>query len=144
MPRVRVGAAIVRDGQILVVKHEKQNGPYWLLPGGGIEPGESIPDALRRELREEACLEIEPGPPVMIVDSIWPDGGRHIVNLTFRAHVISGEPRVGTDEAVHEVRYMTFEELRSVTFHPDVAGELVEALESDAGVRYVRANWKEY
>lgn len=145
MPRVRVGAAIVRNDQILVVKHEKQNGPYWLLPGGGVEPGEPIPEALKRELREEACLEIEPGNPLMIVDSIWPDGGRHIVNLTFRAEIVSGEPRVGIDDAVHEVRFMPFDELRSVTFHPDVAAELVEALESPGGgVRYVRASWKEY
>ena len=144
MPRVRVAAAVVRNGRILVVKHEKQNGPYWLLPGGGLEPGEPIPEALKRELREEACVEVEPGAPLMIVDSIWPDGGRHIVNLTFRAEWISGEPEVGTDDAVHDVRFMSFDELRSVTFHPDVADELIEALESKAGVRYVRASWKEY
>jgi ADP-ribose pyrophosphatase YjhB (NUDIX family) len=128
-----------------VVKHEKQNGAYWLLPGGGVEPGETIPQALQRELREEACLEIAPGPPIMIVDSIWPDGGRHIINITLRAEIVSGEPRVGIDESVHEVRYMSFDELRSVTMHPDVARELIETLESgDPGLRYVRANWKEY
>ncbi len=135
----------MKEGQILVVRHEKENGSYWLLPGGGVEPGEPIPDALKRELREEACLEIAPGEPLMIVDSIWPNGGRHIVNLTFRAEVVSGDPAVGIDDAVHEVRYMSFEELKTVTFHPDVAGELIAALESGDGTpRYVRASWKEY
>lgn len=55
---VRVSAVGDRDdGSILLCKFE--NLPFWMLPGGKAEPGETIDAALRRELREEASLEIE-------------------------------------------------------------------------------------
>lgn len=80
-PRIRLGAVLVRDGQVLLVRHRKDDQVYWLLPGGGLEHGESIAEGLAREVREEtgfdACLERL----VAIVESIAPDGSRHIVHL---------------------------------------------------------------
>ena len=47
------------DGRILLVRFEFPDRHVWACPGGGLEPGESHEDALRRELREEVGLEIE-------------------------------------------------------------------------------------
>lgn len=146
IPRIRVGAIIVSDAQILLVKHVKPHGSYWLLPGGGVEPGETLPEALRRELREEACVDIEPGHPCMLVDSIMPGGGRHIVNIHFTARILSGRPRLGIDETVSEVAFLPLEELGEITLYPDVATEILDIVRngrSDDALRYVAANWKD-
>lgn len=54
-------ALIIQNGKLLATKNEDQQGTFYLLPGGGQEPGETIHDALRRECLEEISAEIEIG-----------------------------------------------------------------------------------
>lgn len=63
MAKVVVGAAIVRDGALLAAQrsYPHQLAGYWELPGGQVEPGESEPDALRRECREELDVDVHIG-----------------------------------------------------------------------------------
>lgn len=62
--RVNVRAIIVKDGQLLAVKHrsdERGEAPYYAVPGGGLDPQESLTDGLKRELREELGVEAQIG-----------------------------------------------------------------------------------
>ena len=68
-PVVGVGAVVVRDGKALIVKraHEPRKGE-WSLPGGLLELGESLQDAVRREIKEETALDVVVGPIVETFD----------------------------------------------------------------------------
>lgn len=103
-------AALVRnkEGKILLV-----NSPWrgWEYPGGLIEPGETFQEALKREVREEAGVEIEITGFVGICKNVE----RNIVNIDFTAQYVSGE--LTPSEESTEVIWVTAEEaLKLVTF----------------------------
>ena len=95
---VGVGALILDEaGRIFL----SQRGPLaknerglWEIPGGGVEFGETLADALRREMREEYAIEIEVGDLLDVVDHILPAEGQHWVSPTFICRITAGEPRI--------------------------------------------------
>ena len=95
-PYLAVSAAIFRDGRVLIVRRARPpaHGPY-TLPGGGVELGETLEQAVVREIREETALEIEPVALVGFRQAIARDAAgrveRHFVILPFAARFIGGE-----------------------------------------------------
>ena len=70
-PLVGVGAVIIRDNEILLVRRGQPPAEgSWSIPGGKVELGETLVDALCREIKEECNLDIEVGPPIAVLDSI--------------------------------------------------------------------------
>ncbi|MGE7980679.1 NUDIX domain-containing protein [Psychrobacillus sp. NPDC093200] len=73
-------AIIIDDKRILVIKLHENNEIYYILPGGGQEPGENLHEALKRECREEAGAEITIGDIIFVREYIWKNhelAGRH-------------------------------------------------------------------
>ena len=96
-------SAVVLDGPraaptVLLVRRARPPGEgTWSLPGGRVEPGEHIADALRRELAEETGLLVKPGPLVAVVELITDE--HHYVILDHLAEVEGGALRPGDDAA---------------------------------------------
>jgi 8-oxo-dGTP diphosphatase len=127
-PRIRVSALLRWQDRILLCRHEKPGrGDYWLLPGGGVNSGESLTDALHRELREEVGIEdeIPLEGPVAIVDSISPkraSTAKHVVHIIF-AGDLSGrslEAVTSQDAAVRGHRLFERAELDDAVLHPPI------------------------
>ena len=118
---IRVGAVVERDGALLLVRHDKPDqDPYWVLPGGRLEPGETIPECAERELLEETGLEGRFA-GVLYVSEFF-DENRHTVDVTARVEVDEdGEARLGSDPEAEESSEATLKELRWVE-----TGELEE------------------
>jgi ADP-ribose pyrophosphatase YjhB (NUDIX family) len=126
-PRIRVSALLRWNDRILLCRHEKPGKEYWLLPGGGVHSGESLVDALRRELREEVGIDdalVFEG-PVAIVDSISPVrsfAAKHVVHIVFSSDLggRSLEAVTSADAAVRGHRLFGLDELDEIVLHPPI------------------------
>lgn len=131
-PVVGVGAVIVRDGKALLIKrgHEPRKGE-WSLPGGLVELGESLLDALLREVKEETGLDVTVGPHVETFDRIHRDaGGRvrfHFLIVDYLCMPASGEPVAGTD--ADEVAWAGADELDRYRVNAHAAAVIRKALQ---------------
>ncbi len=130
-----VGAAIVRDGRVLAARRTSpaESAGRWEFPGGKVEPGESMGDALTREIREELDCEIE------VVN--WLPGSLRLTSelslSVAQAVVVEGEPNTSTDH--DELRWLGVDELNAVpwldadlTFVASMRAILSATLDADA------------
>lgn len=123
---VRVAAVVERGGSLLLVRHQKPDrGPYWVLPGGRLEPGETIPECAAREVGEETGLRAAFS-GVLYVGEFLREG-RHTVDVTVRmAPEDDAEASLGADPEVtpdaeptlRELRWVGVEELRGTSLLP--------------------------
>jgi ADP-ribose pyrophosphatase YjhB (NUDIX family) len=113
-PVVGVGAVVVRDHKALIIKraHEPRKGE-WSLPGGLLELGESLQDAVRREVKEETNLDVAAGPIIDTFDRVHRDAaGRiryHFVIVDFVCWSDDGDAVAGSD--AEAVAWVTADEI---------------------------------
>lgn len=139
--RIRVAAVIIENDRILMVTHKKKKNLYWLLPGGGVEYGESLDHALKRELKEELGISIEVNEPVIICDSIDPSGRRHILNICFDCKRISDDINLGKDKRLFNYDFLSVAEIRKARIYPPLGGEISKLMERADTKLYTGRIW---
>lgn len=134
-PLLGVGAIVLREGRILLVR--RANPPlqgHWSIPGGLVETGETIKEAVIREVREETGLEVEPLQLVEVFERILRDNESrvqyHYVLIDYWCRVVAGEAQAGSD--VSEVRWANCDELESLAVAPETCAVILKAVAGDS------------
>jgi 8-oxo-dGTP diphosphatase len=138
---VRVAAVVERKGALLLVRHQKPDrDPYWVLPGGRLEPGETIPECASRELAEETGLAARFS-GILYVSEFLREG-RHTIDVVARMALegegevsLGSDPEVapGNEPTLAELRWVIVEELQEIELLP---ASIKERLLRDAGDRW--------
>ncbi|WP_462248235.1 NUDIX domain-containing protein [Ekhidna sp.] len=119
--RVRVGGILEENGQILLLKHKSlgPEGYLWLPPGGGVEFGESLHEALKKEFLEETNLKIEVGEYLFTNEFI--KSPYHAIEHFFVVKRISGDLNLGLDpelpenqQILEELKFFSQEEINTL------------------------------
>ncbi|HEV3512346.1 MAG TPA: NUDIX hydrolase [Candidatus Sulfotelmatobacter sp.] len=135
-PLVGVGAIIIRDDRVLLVKraHPPIQG-QWSIPGGVLEVGELVREAAIREAREETGLIVEPADLLGVYDRILRNEEQrvqyHYVLIDFLCRPVGGELRAASDAA--EVRWFMREELRALQLAEDTQDVIHKGFERLGG-----------
>jgi ADP-ribose pyrophosphatase YjhB (NUDIX family) len=131
-PYLAVSAAIIRDGRVLVA--QRARGPalgIWTMPGGVVEAGESLTEALVREIQEETALTIEPvalaGHREVMVRDTGGRVSRHFVIMCFAARWIAGEPQL--NDELSDARWLLPAELAGLETTEGLAEIVASAFE---------------
>ena len=133
-PFVGVGAVIVQDGQVLIVKRKYEPlAGQWSLPGGGVELGETLEDSIVREMLEETGLDIEVGPVIEVFDRITRDDDGtvryHFVLVDYLCWPVGGELRASSDVA--DARFVDPADLPQYKLTAKANDVIARALELD-------------
>jgi 8-oxo-dGTP diphosphatase len=115
-PVVGVGAVIIKDGKIVLIKrgNEPSKGK-WSIPGGHVELGENLKEAVIRETKEETCLDVDKPILIDVVENVdWDDLGKikyHYIIVDYLVHVKGGNIEAASDAA--ELRWVPFGEVEA-------------------------------
>ncbi len=129
IPRKIIGVAVIwnETGQILIDRRKADGllGGLWEFPGGKVEPGETIPTCIQREIQEELGIEIEVGDRLIVVDHTY--SHFHVTLNVHHCKHLSGDPQAIECD---EIRWVELADLDNYPF-PKANLQIIEALKGE-------------
>lgn len=112
-PRLVVAGLVIKNGKYLLVKEKLGDGKeYWIVPGGGVEFGESLEQAIIREMKEETNLDVYNVEFLNFKEAIFPSHNYHTVIFFFKLKVKKVDMKL--EDQVLDAQFFTKSELKNI------------------------------
>lgn len=143
-PRVRVAGILIENERILLIEHSKNDKKYWLVPGGGVDWGESTAESLIREYKEETNLDIEVESFLFLSETIAPNKEKHVINLYFkvkRKDTSKEDLKLGNEEMLTDLKFFEKEEIKNIKLYPNIKEQIIKLLNKEEIAPYLGLLW---
>lgn len=143
--RLRSSALIIQDHAVLLIEFNDENGLHYNLPGGGVEAGETLIQAVEREAKEEASVNLEVGEVAFIYEyaphlNEMKYGGVHSVTTIFECRVKEGEvpqmPNV-PDKNQTGVKWISLDDLHKIILYPNIREQIIKYSKNKQKIRFL-------
>lgn len=144
--RIRCTGLIVKDNSILLIEYD-DNGKHYNLPGGGLEPGETIVEGVVREVLEETAAEVEVGPLALIYEFApqkqsgdYGIDEKHGLHLIFECTLINNSvPRLPPHPDPHQsaVKWIPIDELDTILLIPNINEQIKNYVKNKSSIHLI-------
>ncbi|GGI11607.1 NUDIX domain-containing protein [Gottfriedia solisilvae] len=143
--RVRAGAVILENNSILLIEYNDENGLHYNLPGGGVNPNETILEAARREAKEEASIDVEVGSLAFVYEysphlNANKYGKTNSLQLMFECKLKDGFiPKMpkNPDSNQTGVKWVPLSELNNVVLYPNIRKHIIDYAENKKNIEII-------
>ena len=143
--RVRACALIIEDDKILLAEFEDERGIHYNLPAGGVEPNESVVEAVKREAKEEASIEVEVGQLALIYEyaphlNANSCGKTPSLQLMFECKVKEGSiPKLPNNPDPNQigVKWIPLSELNEIALYPNIKAQILNYAKSPLSINFI-------
>jgi ADP-ribose pyrophosphatase YjhB (NUDIX family) len=138
--KIRVAGVTIEKGKILTMRYNYGGQNVYVLPGGNLEFGEEMKDALQRELLEELQIETEVGDEVLIAEVVLNE--EKTLHQLFTCKIKKGDPQLNTIETkALEVCWLDMGKIGNYNLYPNVSQYLLKDFLEDKYVGVIEQKW---
>ncbi|WP_419883221.1 NUDIX domain-containing protein [Peribacillus sp. B-H-3] len=142
--RVRACALILESDSILLIEFNDENGLHYNLPAGGVEPNESVVEAVRREAKEEASIDVEVGPLAFVYEyaphlNSNKYGETHSLQLMFDCKIKDGYiPKlpINPDKNQIGVKWIKLTQLNDIVLYPNIRIQIINYAKNRKNIEF--------
>lgn len=135
---IRPAILIIENERVLTMQYQYGGQKVFNLPGGNLELGEHLSDALAREMKEELGIEVAVGELVLVGEVYFEERKKHTLHLLFEGKITAGEPTLNPAEtSALAIKWLNINDLTKVNLYPNLSKQIQEYLTGKLNNRYI-------
>ena len=135
---IRPAILIIEKEQVLTMQYNYGGQEVYNLPGGNLELGEHLSDALAREMQEELGIEVSVGAMVLVGEVYFEERKKHTLHLLFEGKITAGNPTLNPKEtSAIAIKWLAINDLEKVNLYPNLTKQIQDYLAGKLSNKYI-------